>query len=91
MNMPFVNPILVCDAERTICSQIRNCSGIKIQTFQDALKQYAKRKDEDLRKQMRYAQMLHDEKLRACLRIKKKRREQRAIAGNKVLFTTVPI
>ncbi|EFE91513.1 hypothetical protein GCWU000341_01680 [Oribacterium sp. oral taxon 078 str. F0262] len=40
---------------------------------------------------MRYAQMLHDEKLCACLRIKKKRREQRAIAGNKVLFTTVPI
>ena len=38
MNIPFVNPVLVCDAERTICGQIRNCSGIKIQTFQDALK-----------------------------------------------------
>ena len=29
-----------------------------MQTFQDALKQYAKRKDKDLRKLMRYAQML---------------------------------
>lgn len=91
MNMPFVNPILVCDIERSICGRIRNCSGIKIQSFQDALKQYAKRKDEDLRKKMRYAQVFHEEKLRACLRIKKTRREQRAIAGNKVLFTTVPI
>lgn len=38
MNMPFFNPVLVGDAECTICGQIRNCSGIKIQTFQDALK-----------------------------------------------------
>lgn len=33
MNIPFFNTVLVCDAERTICGQIRNCSGIKIQTF----------------------------------------------------------
>ena len=33
------------------------------QTFQDALKQYAKRKDKDLRKLMRYAQMFRVEKL----------------------------
>ena len=34
-----------------------------MQTFQDALKQYAKRKEKDLRKLMRYAQMFRVEKL----------------------------
>ena len=34
-----------------------------MQTFQDALKQYAKRKDKDLRKLMRYAQMFRVGKL----------------------------
>ena len=42
---------------------IRSRSGIEMQTFQDALKQYAKRKDKDLRKLMRYAQMFRVEKL----------------------------
>lgn len=49
--------------ERTICDLIRSRSGIEMQTFQDALKQYAKRKDKDLRKLMRYAQMFRVEKL----------------------------
>ena len=63
MNTPFGHPVLVYDMERTICDLIRSRSGIEVQTFQDALKQYAKRKDKDLRKLMRYAQMLHVEKL----------------------------
>ena len=49
MNTPFGNPVPVYDME--------------MQTFQDALKQYAKRKDKDLRKLMRYAQMFRVEKL----------------------------
>ena len=43
-----------------------NCfckDGIEMQTFQDALKQCAKRKDKDLRKLMRYAQMFRVGKL----------------------------
>lgn len=63
MNTPFGHPVLVYDMERTTCDLIRSRSGIEVQTFQDALKQYAKRKDKDLRKLMRYAQMFHVEKL----------------------------
>lgn len=63
MNTPFGNPVPVYDAERTVCDLIRSRSGIEMQTFQDALKQYAKRKEKDLRKLMRYAQMFHVEKL----------------------------
>ena len=63
MNTPFGNPVPVYDMERTICDLIRSRSGIEMQTFQDALKQYAKRKDRDLRKLMRYAQMFRVGKL----------------------------
>lgn len=63
MNTPFGNAVYVYDAERTICDLIRSRSGIEMQIFQDALKQYAKRKDKDLRKLMRYAKMFHVEKL----------------------------
>ena len=63
MNTPFGNPVLVYDVERTICDVIRNRSGIEMQIWQNALRQYAKRRDKDLRKLMRYAQMFHVEKL----------------------------
>ena len=63
MNTPFGNPVPIYDMERTICDLIRSRSGIEMQTFQDALKQYAKRKGKDLRKLMRYAQMFRVEKL----------------------------
>ena len=63
MNTPFGNPVPVYDMERTISDLIRSRSGIEMQTFQDALKQYAKRKDKDLRKLMRYAQMFRVKKL----------------------------
>lgn len=63
MNTPFGNPVPVYNVERTICDLIRSRSGLEAQTFQDALKQYAKRKNKDLRKLMRYAQMFRVEKL----------------------------
>ena len=63
MNTPFGNPVPVYDMERTICDLIRSRSGIEMQTFQDALKQYAKRKDKNLRKLMHYAQIFRVEKL----------------------------
>ena len=63
MNTSFGNSVPVYDVERTICDLIRSRRGIEIQTFQNALKQYAKKKDKDLRKLMHYAQMFHVEKL----------------------------
>lgn len=62
MNTPFGNPIPVYDAERTICDIIRSRSGIEMQVFQDALKQYAASRSKDLRKLMNYAQMFRVEK-----------------------------
>lgn len=62
MNTPFGNPVPVYDAERTICDIIRSRSGIEVQTFQDALKQYAVSKNKDLRRLMNYAQMFRVEK-----------------------------
>ena len=63
MNTPFGHTVPVYDAERTICDIIRSRSGIEMQTFQDALKQYAIRKEKDLRKLMHYAQMFGIEKI----------------------------
>lgn len=63
MNTSFGNPVPVYDAERTICDLIRCRSGIETQTFQGALKQYAKRKEKNLRQLMHYARMFHVEKL----------------------------
>lgn len=61
MHTPFGNPVLVYNAERTICDLIRSRRGIEIQTLQDALKQYIKGKDKDLQKLMHYAQIFHVE------------------------------
>ena len=44
--------------ERTICDMIRNRSQIEIQVFQDALKQYVKRKNKNLHLLMDYAKKL---------------------------------
>ena len=60
---PFGNTIPVYNMERTICDLIRSRSNIEIQTFQDALKQYAKRKDKNLRTLMQYAAMFRVEKI----------------------------
>lgn len=63
MNTSFGNPVPVYDPERTICDILRSRSGIEMQTFRYALRQYAQRRNKDLRKLMRYAQMFHVEKL----------------------------
>ena len=63
MNTPFGHAVPVYDAERTICDLIRSRSSIEMQTFQDALKQYARSRDKDLRKLMRNAKMFHVEKI----------------------------
>jgi len=63
MNTPFGNPVPVYDMERTICDLLRSRSSMEIQTFQGALKMYARRKDKDLRTLMRYADMFRVEKI----------------------------
>ena len=63
MNTPFGNPVPVYDMERTICDLLRSRSSMEIQTFQGALKMYARRKDKDLRTLMRYAGMFRVEKI----------------------------
>lgn len=55
---PFGNEVLVYNPERTICDIIRSRSQIEIQVFQDAMKQYIKRKDRNLHLLMEYAKKL---------------------------------
>lgn len=57
----FEDPVY--DMERSICDLIRNRSSMEIQTFQDALKQYKRRKDKNLRTLMQYAEVFHVEKI----------------------------
>ncbi len=60
---PFGNRINVYNMERTICDVIRSRSTIDTQVFQDALKQYAKRKDKDLHQLMEYAKLFHVDRI----------------------------
>lgn len=55
MQTLFGHSVPVYNMERTICDIIRNRNNTEVQTFQTALKQYAKRKDKDLRLLMQYA------------------------------------
>lgn len=49
MQTPFGHFVPIYNMERTICDIIRNRNNTEIQTLQITLKQYAKRKDKDLR------------------------------------------
>ena len=59
----YANTVPVYDMERTICDLLRSRSRIEIQTFQGALKSYARRKDKNLRALMQYAGMFKVEKI----------------------------
>lgn len=60
---PFGHSVPVYNMERTICDLLRSRRRMEIQVFQDALKQYARRKDKNLRMLMQYAAMFHVEKM----------------------------
>lgn len=60
---PFGHTVPVYDMERTICDLLRSRSRMEIQVFQDALKQYVRRKEKNLRTLMQYAAMFHVEKM----------------------------
>ena len=60
---PFGNHVIVYNMERTICDVIRSRSTIEAQVFQDALKQYARRKDKNLHQLMEYANLFHVDRI----------------------------
>ena len=60
---PFGHAVPVYDMERTVCDLLRSRSHMEIQVLQDALKQYARRKDKNPRTLMQYAAMFHVEKM----------------------------
>ena len=60
---PFGHTVPTYDMERTICDLIRCRNDMEVQTFQDALKRYAKRTDKDLSTLMRYAAQFRVEKV----------------------------
>jgi predicted transcriptional regulator of viral defense system len=59
----FGHPVPVYDMERTICDIVRSRNNIEAQTFHDALKQYAHRRDKNLRLLMHYAALFRVEKI----------------------------
>lgn len=63
MQTSFGHAVPVYDMERTICDLLRSRNNIEIQVFQDALKQYAIRKDKNLRVLMKYATLFHVENI----------------------------
>ena len=60
---PFGHTVPAYDMERTICDLVRSRNSMEMQTFQGALKMYARRKDKNLRTLMRYAKLFRVEKL----------------------------
>lgn len=63
LKTPFGRDVPVYDMERTICDLVRYRNNVEIQTLQEALKTYAKRKDKDLRKLLNYAKAFHIESI----------------------------
>ena len=63
MQTSFGHSVPIYDKERTKCDLLTNRKNIEMQVFQDALKQYAKRKDKNLRMLMKYAAIFHVEKI----------------------------
>ena len=54
---------LCYDPERTVCDIVRSRNSIEAQTFQDALKQYVRRRDKNLHRLMEYAKAFHVDKI----------------------------
>lgn len=63
MKTSFGYEVPVYDMERTICDLIRNRSSIEIQTIQDALRHYVKKKDKNIGILTQYSTIFHVEKI----------------------------
>ena len=55
LKTPFGHTVTAYDPERTVCDIVRSRNSIEAQTFQDALKQYVRRRDKNLHRLMEYA------------------------------------
>lgn len=62
MTSPFGMKIKVYDVERTICDIIKNKNKMDAEIFSKALKEYAKSKNKNLNKLMKYAKAMNIEK-----------------------------
>lgn len=51
------NKIPIYDLERTVCDMVRSRSSIEIQDFNAAMKTYASKKEKDLNRLMKYAEL----------------------------------
>lgn len=60
---PISHTVPVYNMERTICDIVRSRSSIEMQSFQDAIKQYVRRKDKNLSELMTYAKLFHVDKI----------------------------
>lgn len=60
---PFGHTVSAYNAERTVCDVVRSRSKMEAQTFQNALKQYARRRDKNLHLLMEYAKAFHIERI----------------------------
>ncbi len=58
VDSPYGNKLKVYDIERSICDVLRGSSHTDIQIALDAIKQYARSKDKDINKLMKYASLL---------------------------------
>ena len=63
MTSPYGNSVKVYDVERTICDVIRSRNRLETDAVLNAVKQYAKRRDKDIHKLMKYAADLHVDKI----------------------------
>lgn len=60
---PFGHTVSVYDRERTICDIVRSRNTVEAQIFQNAIKQYSRSREKNLRRLMQYAQAFHIEKI----------------------------
>ncbi len=58
VDSPYGNKIIVYDIEKSICDVLRGTSNTDIQIVLDAIKKYAKSKDKDINKLIKYAEIL---------------------------------
>lgn len=59
---PFGHKVTIYGPERTLCDMLRSRSEMEIQSVQDALKRYTRRKDKNLHKLMEFAKEFHVDK-----------------------------
>lgn len=60
---PYGNTVTTYNLERTICDIVRSRRTIDMQIYQDALKQYSRRRDKNLHQLMEYARLFRVDKI----------------------------